>query len=84
MNRFHFAIVTTALLSGCSGMVASNDGERVVIEHDGFVSLASAHEPATAACIQNGKNSAVYLRSANKNPRLAPGSGVQLSTFQCE
>lgn len=72
------------VLSGCAGMVASNDGNRVVIEHDGFVSLDSAREVATKSCSQAGKARAVHVASVNKNPRFEPGFGVQFSTFQCE
>lgn len=71
-------------LAGCAGMVASNDGNRVVIEHDGFISLASASEVAARSCAQAGKPRVRHIVSANKNPRFEPGFGVQLSTFQCE
>jgi len=78
------ASAAVMVLAGCAGMVASNDGTRVVIEHDGFVSLDSARDVALKSCQQAGKTRAVHVISANKNPRFDPGVGVQLSTFHCE
>lgn len=78
------AATAAVVLAGCAGMVASNDGTRVVIEHDGFVSLDSARDVALRSCQQAGKSRAVHVISVNKNPRFEPGVGVQLSTFQCE
>lgn len=78
------AAAAAAVLAGCAGMVASNDGSRVVIEHDGFVSVASAAEVAAKSCAQAGKPRVRHVVTANKNPRFDPGVGVQLSTFQCE
>lgn len=78
------AVALVSMLAGCAGMVASNDGNRVVIEHDGFVSLDSARDVATKSCAQAGKSRATHVVSVNKNPRFEPGFGVQLSTFQCE
>mgnify|MGYP000859512417 FL=1 len=69
---------------GCSGMVTAVDGDRVTIEHDGFVSAESAREIAIRSCRQSGKADAKYVKSTNKNPRLDAGFGVQLSTFQCQ
>jgi hypothetical protein len=83
-NRWWAALMAAVVLAGCAGMVASNDGNRVTIEHDGFVSRDSAQEVATKSCIQAGKSRAVHVVTANKNPRFEPGFGVQLSTFQCE
>ena len=77
------AAVAICHLVGCAGMVSSNDGQRVTIEHDGFVSADSARSVAARACQQAGKTDAKYLISANKNPRLPAGFGVQLSTFEC-
>lgn len=77
-------VVSAIALAGCAGMVTSNTGDSVTIEHDGFVSIDSAREVAIAACKQNGKTNASLLRSANKNPRFATGTGVQFSTFACE
>lgn len=83
--KFILALMASvAFLSGCAGMVVSNDGNRVVIEHDGFVSLDSARSVAEKSCLQAGKSRVVHVVSVNKNPRFDPGLGVQLSTFQCE
>lgn len=70
-------------ISGCAGMVTGFDGERVTIEHDMFVSVESARAVAAQACKQGGKSDAVLIATANKNPRLNVGQGVQLSTFRC-
>lgn len=84
MKTLIAAAAAVALLTGCAGMVASNDGSRVVIEHDGFISTESARDVALKSCQQFGKTKALHLATANKNPRFEAGFGVQLSTFACE
>ena len=76
-------LLTSVLFSGCAGMVTANDGDRVTVEHDGFISMESTRTVALKACQQNGKAEAKHVKTANKNPRFEPGFGVQLSTFQC-
>jgi len=76
--------IVLSLLGGCAGMVTANDGYRVTVEHDGFVSVESARSVAVRACKQNGKEDATHVATANKNPRFKPGFGVQLSTFECK
>lgn len=85
MNKKTRGIVLALIvfLGGCAGMVTSNDGERVIIEHDGFISMESARSIALQSCEQAGKKDAKHIATANKNPRFAAGFGVQLSTFQC-
>lgn len=83
MKSIVFGILALSV-AGCSGMVTSNDGSRVTVEHDFFISVESARDVALQSCRQAGKSKATYVASANKNPRFAPGQGVQLSTFQCE
>ena len=79
------AIITILLtLAGCSGLIVANDGGRIVVEHDGFISHETASATAVKSCQQAGKGNATYIRSTNKNPSLPPGYGVQLSTFSCE
>ena len=75
--------ISLPLFSGCAGMVTANDGERVTLEHDGFVSIDSVKALAVKVCKQNGKNDAELVKTANKNPSFKPGFGAQLSTFQC-
>ena len=70
-------------VSGCAGMVRANDGQHVTIEHDFFISKKAVHAKAVQACKQNGKQTAEFLHSANANPALKKGFGVQLSTFEC-
>lgn len=79
-----FLILCISLLSGCAGMVTSNNGNTVVIEHDFFIGLDAVQELALKACAQNGKTEAIFSTMANKNPRLSKGDGVQLSTFECK
>lgn len=76
-------LVAAAAATGCAGMVTANDGDRVTVEHDAFVSIADVHSIALSGCNQAGKAHAVFVSSANKNPRFEPGFGVQLSTFRC-
>ena len=83
MKPLLFGILAFGIV-GCSGMVTANDGNRVTVEHDFFVSIDSALDVALQSCTQAGKSKATFVVSANKNPRFAPGQGVQLSTFQCE
>lgn len=76
-------ILVPLLLTGCVGLVNSNDGNTVVIESDYWISQNSLQETANEACIQSGKSSASYLTKANKNPSLGKGNGVQITTFKC-
>ena len=78
------ALIACLILAGCAGMVTSNDGSRVTVEHDFFVDVASAQKVAQRACSQSGMVSARHIATANKNSSLEKGFGVQLSTFQCE
>ncbi|EMD7541347.1 hypothetical protein VV415_004911, partial [Salmonella enterica] len=72
------SVIVGAILaiSGCA-MVQYNDGEKVSIQSDGWYGLDSLQKTADKACQQYGKSKAVYQHSANANPNLAPGSGVQ-------
>jgi hypothetical protein len=76
-------MVMAGALTGCAGMVASNDGQRVVIEHDMGIADQRVQQLAVQACEQHGKPSATLVTTANKNPRYKKGFGVQLSTFDC-
>lgn len=60
------------------------DGEKVSIQSDGWYGLDSLQKTADKACQQYGKSKAVYQHSANANPNLAPGSGVQNTIWKCE
>ncbi|BEA70625.1 hypothetical protein ECMP0209802_5248 [Escherichia coli MP020980.2] len=48
------------------------------------IGLDSLPKNADKACQQYGKSKAVYLHSANANPHLAPGTGVQNTIWKCE
>lgn len=76
--------LTIFLLTGCIGLVTVNDGTMLSIERDFWITKESSQESADRACIQNGKYKAVYQMTANKNPRLSKGSGVQIDSFKCE
>lgn len=77
-------VSASSFISGCAGMVTANDGSRVTVEHDFFIDVSSAQKVAERACSQNGAATARHIATANKNPRFEKGSGVQLSTFQCQ
>ena len=79
------SVIVGAILaiSGCA-MVQYNDGEKVSIQSDGWYGLDSLQKTADKACQQYGKSKAVYQHSANANPNLAPGSGVQTNIWKCE
>ncbi len=79
------SVIVGAMLavSGCA-MVQYNDGEKVSIQSDGWYGLDSLQKTADKACQQYGKSKAVYQHSANANPNLAPGSGVQNTIWKCE
>jgi hypothetical protein len=77
-------ILIAVLLTGCSGLVKHADGERVTIEHDYWTSDEAVRTTAARSCAQQpGKTDAVRTAKAYVNPALAPGIGVQLSTFRC-
>lgn len=82
--RALLAATFLAGLTACAGLVTANDGNKVTVEHDGFVSVATARDVALKSCQQAGKANATFLASANKNPSLPAGTGVQLSTYSCE
>lgn len=71
------------LLSGCA-MVQYNDGDTVSLQSDGWYGLDSLQKTANEACKQYGKSRAVYTHSANANPHLPKGSGVQNTIWKCE
>lgn len=77
------ATLALATLTACSGLVTSSSNEQVTLEHDLFTSQSALAQSATRACNQQGKSRAEKQSSVNKNPNLAPGTGVQLSTFRC-
>ncbi|WP_338231999.1 hypothetical protein [Escherichia coli] len=79
------SVIVGAILaiSGCA-MVQYNDGEKVSIQSDGWYGLDSLQKTADKACQQYGKSKAVYQHSANANPHLALGSGVQNTIWKCE
>lgn len=84
LKRFSpLAIVGLAVLSGCAGTVITNDGERVVLEHDMGVSIESVRSVALKACKQAGKANAEHVATTNKNPSFKKGFGAQISTFRC-
>ena len=79
------SVIVGAILaiSRCE-IVQYNDGEKVSIQSDGWYGLDSLQKTADKACQQYGKSKAVYQHSANANPHLAPGSGVQNTIWKCE
>lgn len=70
-------------LTGCAS-VQYNDGEKVSVQSDGWYGLDSLQNTANKACQQYGKSHATYLHSANANPHLSAGSGVQNTVWKCE
>ena len=76
-------LFAAVLLAGCAGLTTYNDGERVVIEHDAFITAEAAREQAAKSCRQAGKTGASFLTTVSKNPAIPVGSGVQISTFRC-
>lgn len=70
-------------LIGCAA-VQYNDGKTVSIQSDGWYGLDSLQKTANSACQQYGKTSARYIHSANANPHLPNGSGVQNTLWKCE
>ncbi|EPI3542694.1 TPA: hypothetical protein ACM2WJ_002045 [Klebsiella pneumoniae] len=85
MKTFQLAMgfAVTVALYGCAA-VQYNDGEKVSIQSDAWYGLDSLHGTAVKACQQYGKSKAVYLHSANMNPNLPKGSGVQNTIWKCE
>ena len=81
--RLFIGVVIIGALSGCAA-VQYNDGEKVSIQSDAWYGLDSLHNTAVKACQQYGKSKAVYLPSANMNPNLPKGSGVQNTIWKCE
>ena len=77
------SIVLAGTLSGCAA-VQYNDGDKVSIQADAWYGLDSLHSTAVKACQQYGKSKAVYVHSANMNPNLPKGSGVQNTIWKCE
>ncbi|AKE10712.1 hypothetical protein XJ20_12780 [Serratia liquefaciens] len=71
------------ILVGCA-QVQYNDGKTVSIQSDGWYGLDSLQKTANAACKQYGKSKATYTHSANMNPHLPAGSGVQNTIWKCE
>lgn len=76
-------VVQAALVTGCAGMVTAFDGERVTLEHDGFVRSESVQKTAQKVCQKAGKPSATHIATTNKNPSFKPGFGAQISTYRC-
>ncbi|WP_417028147.1 hypothetical protein [Citrobacter sp.] len=82
-TRMFAGTVLLMMLSGCAA-VQYNDGEKVSIQSDGWYGLDSLHKTAVKACNQYGKTKATYIHSANMNPHLPAGTGVQNTVWKCE
>ena len=76
-------VAIAILVSGCAGTIVSNDGQRVVLEHDMGVDPESVRNVAMKACAQSGKPNAKLVATTNKNPYFRKGFGAQLNTFEC-
>ena len=76
-------ILIPLALSGCAA-VQYNDGKTVSIQTDAWYGLDSLQKTANEACQQYGKEKATYVHSANMNPHLPKGSGVQNTIWKCE
>ena len=76
-------LVLPLLMAGCA-QVQYNDGEKVSIQSDAWYGLDSLQKTANAACAQYGKSKAFYQHSANMNPHLPAGQGVQNTIWKCE
>ncbi|EPY9615703.1 hypothetical protein H9Q89_15860 [Enterobacter cloacae] len=76
-------VLIPLLTVGCAA-VQYNDGKTVSIQSDGWFGLDSLQKTANAACQQYGKSKATYTHSANMNPHLPAGSGVQNTIWKCE
>ncbi|MHC0022702.1 MULTISPECIES: hypothetical protein [Enterobacter] len=76
-------ILIPLTLAGCAA-VQYNDGKTVSIQSDGWYGLDSLQTTANEACQQYGKEKATYVHSANMNPHLPKGSGVQNTVWKCE
>lgn len=76
-------ILIPLILAGCAA-VQYNDGKTVSIQSDGWYGLDSLQKTANEACEQFGKEKATYVHSANMNPHLPKGSGVQNTVWKCE
>ncbi|AUU91524.1 hypothetical protein [Phytobacter diazotrophicus] len=76
-------ILIPLALTGCAA-VQYNDGKTVSIQSDGWYGLDSLQKTADKACQQYGKSKATYTHSANMNPSLPTGTGVQNTIWKCE
>ncbi|WP_318366894.1 hypothetical protein [Enterobacter sp.] len=70
-------------LTGCA-MVQYNDGNTVSLQSDAWYGLDSLQKTANEACEQYSKQKATYIHSANMNPHLPKGHGVQNTVWKCE
>ncbi|MFG0800774.1 hypothetical protein [Leclercia sp. GLN_9] len=82
MKNLSMVLIPLALV-GCAA-VQYNDGNTVSIQSDGWYGLDSLQKTANASCQQYGKSKATYIHSANMNPNLPKGSGVQNTIWKCE
>ncbi len=77
------SLLPLAFLAGCATVV-SNDGERVMLEHDPAVSLATVTDEAVGVCRNAGKFSAQHVATTPKNQHVPSWMSQQISTFRCE
>lgn len=81
MKNLWMMLIALAL-TGCA-MVQYNDGKTVSIQADAWYGLDSLQKTANNACKQYGKSKATYTHSANMNPNLPAGTGVQNTIWEC-
>jgi hypothetical protein len=79
MMRFTL-LAACAFLGACT-VVKINAGDTNTITHgpgDGV-----AENLANRACVKAGQHSAVIVSTVNKDAKLPPGQGKQVTTFRC-
>ena len=76
-------ILIPLALSGCAAG-QEKEGKTGSRQAEGGEGGDSLQKTANEACQQYGKEKATYVHSANMNPHLPKGSGVQNTIWKCE
>jgi hypothetical protein len=76
----------TALLAACAvigacTVIKINEGNTNTITHDPGDGVAK--DLTNRACVKAGQHSAEIISTVNKDPKLPPGQGKQVTTFRC-
>jgi hypothetical protein len=81
MKTLAAALAASALFAGGCTVVKINEGDTTTIEHAAGAGVAE--DLSNRACRKAGQQRAEIISTVNKDAKLPPGTGKQVTTFRC-